>query len=316
MSRIHEALKKAELEARATAGLTDFCPPEREDAVGSEQKDLVLRLPEVADEINLTPVADFSPATSSLRFEDISASCAQVHWRPDPLSSVFGGKPSLNLQAAEQFRTLRSRLYQLRAENSMRVVLITSPLPGDGKTFVASNLAQAIVRQPDRRVLLIDSDLRSSRLHIPLGAPSVPGLGEYLGGAETEMAVIQHGQEGGLYFIAGGKPARNASELLSNGRFKNLIARTVSCFDWIIIDSPPCLPVADAFVIAGLCDGILLVLRAGATPSSAANRACQELRKRNLVGVVLNAVNEKTLAYGSYYGGGHYGQGVGDDSNR
>jgi protein-tyrosine kinase len=315
MSRIHEALKKAELDGSAASTLKDVRPLDREAAVASKQDGVVQLAAEVKNEINLPSVADFSQGTRSLRFEDISAKCAQGSWRPDPEMNVFV-KPSLNREASEQFRTLRSRLYHLRADNSMRVVLITSPISGDGKTFVANNLAQALVRQPDRRVLLIDADLRSSRLHTRLGAPAGPGLGEYLSGKADEMAVIQHGQEGGLYFIAGGTPANEASELLSNGRLKNLIERMTPCFDWIIFDSPPCLPVADASVLAGLCHGVLLVVRAGVTPSGAADKACQELRQRNLVGVVLNGADEKTLTYGSYYGGGTYGHVVGDDSDK
>jgi capsular exopolysaccharide synthesis family protein len=202
----------------------------------------------------------------------------------------------------------------LQAEKKLRVVLVTSAIANDGKTFVASNLAQVIVRQPDRHVLLIDADLRASNMHAVMGAAAAPGLSDYLSGTADEMAAIQHGREGGLYFIAGGKSASNASELLSNGRLKTLIENAASCFDWVIIDSPPCLPVADASVLAGFCDGILLVVRASATPLSAANKVARELQKRNLLGVVLNAVDEKTLTYGSYYGRGHYGSEVKDDS--
>ncbi len=307
MSRIHEALKKAELEGSAL-GVLNSRPSGPQTSVASKVEDPV----ELAG-ISL-PVAAGGPARGlSLRFEDIKESCAHVNWRPDSLKDVFA-EPGL--EAAEQFRTLRSRLYHLRAERPLRVILVTSPISGDGKTFVASNLAQAIVRQADRRVLLIDADLRSSLLHIPLGAPANPGLGEYLGGSADEMAVIQHGQEGGLYFIAGGKPVGNASELLSNARLKTLIERTAPCFDWIILDSPPCLPVSDATVIAELCDGILLVVRSGSTPSSAAHKAHHELRKRNVIGIVLNGVNEKVLTYGSYYGRGQYGQAASEDSTR
>jgi protein-tyrosine kinase len=298
MSRIHEALKKAELEAGA-ATLADLRPLERETNAVSHQEELV-PLVESKAGIALPQTVDFPKNTTVLRLEEISNGCMQVKWRPDPLTNVFENR-GLNPGAAEQFRKLRSRLYHLRAENSLRSLLITSPISGDGKTFVASNLAQAIVRQPDRRVLLIDADLRCSNLHKPLGAQAEPGLREYLSSAAEEMAVIQHGRESGLYFIAGGKPAGNASELLSNGRLKTLIERAASCFDWIIIDSPPCLPVADASVIAGFCDGTLLVVRADATPSSAAHKASQELQKTNFVGVVLNAVDEKTLSYQSYY---------------
>jgi len=312
MSRIHEALKKAELEA-ATA-LTDVRPPERPTSAASYQ-DEVKPLEEKKTGIVSPTKVDFPKGTTALRLEEVSKRCRQVRWHPNPATNVFASR-GFNPEAAEQFRTLRSRLYHLRDEASLRTVLITSPISGDGKTFVASNLAQAIVRQPDRRVLLIDADLRCSNLHKAFGAEPEPGLAEYLSGEAEEMAVIQHGQEGGLYFIPGGKPAPNASELLSNGRLKTLIEYSASCFDWIIIDSPPCLPDADPRMIAGLCDGTLLVVRAGSTPSSAAEKASQELQTTRFLGVVLNAVDEKTLVYGSYYGRNPYVGGISDDSTQ
>jgi protein-tyrosine kinase len=191
-------------------------------------------------------------------------------------------------------------------------------LPGEGKTFVTGNLAQAIVRQPDRRVLMIDSDLRCSRLHVPLGAPSNPGLTDYLRGEADEMAVIQHGQEGNLCFIPGGNEVTNPSELLLNGRMKTLLDRVTPVFDWVILDSPPCLPVADASVLAEFVDGILMVVRAASTPSHTAQRACQELKSRNLIGVVLNAMEEAD-AYGSHYYAGYgygYGRSVAEASQK
>ena len=306
MSRIHEALKKAGLEATTVSPPSEVRLPGRQTIVSPE--DHLVNLSHTS-----VPRPAETPQNAPLRFVDIEGSCARVEWHPDPQMNVFAN-PSQNGQAAEQFRTLRSRLYSLRSEKALRIILITSPLAADGKTFTASNLAQTIVRQPDRRVLLIDADLRSSRLHIPLGASVEPGLGEYLNGAADEMSVIQHGQEGGLYFIPGGKAVSNASELLSNGRFKNLLERTAPCFDWIIIDSPPCVPVADASMIAGFCDGIVLVVRSGSTPLSAARKACKELHNKKLIGVLLNAVDEKTLPYSSYYGRGTYGQATSDDS--
>ena len=307
MSRIHEALKKAELEGGAATALTDMRPPERQTSVASKRDD-VARLAEIR-----LPAPVVPQSTSALRLEDIRESSASVSWRPDPRMDVFAN-PAVNLQASEQFRTLRSRLYHLQAEKPLRVVLVTSPMSADGKTFVACNLAQAIARQPERRVLLIDADLRSPGLHVPLGAPAEPGLSEYLSGTANELTVIQHGAQGGLYFIAGGKTPSNASDLLSNGRLKSLLERTAPCFDWIIVDSPPCLPVADASVIAGLSDGVLLVVRASSTPSGAAHKACHELQKRNVIGVVLNAVDERTLTYGSYYGRRTYGHAPSNDS--
>jgi len=177
-------------------------------------------------------------------------------------------------------------------------------VPAEGKTFVTNNLAQAIVRQPDRRCLIIDADLRCSRLHVPLGAPPSPGLTDYLLGDADEVTVIQHDQEGNLCFIPGGKEVANPSELLLNGRLKVLLERVAPIFDWVILDSPPLLPVADASLLADHVDGVILVVRAAATPTVAAERACQELQGKKVVGVVLNAV-EQSHAYGSYYHAGY-----------
>jgi protein-tyrosine kinase len=311
MSRIHEALKKAELESSDDA-VTAVQPVDRQTSAPPSRADVsraadIVAHPRVKAEPSGRPVA--------LRFEDISEHCARPQWVPVPLENVFANK-TFGVEGAEQFRTLRSRLYQLREEKALRVLLVTSPISADGKTFVASNLARAIIRQSDRRVLLIDADLRCSSLHARIGAPASPGLGDYLSGTVDDMTVIQHGQEGGLYFIAGGKTTGNPSELLSSGRLKNLIDRVTPAFDWVIIDSPPCLPVADAMMVAELCDGVLLVVRAGTTPSKAAQKACHELKKRYVVGVVLNGVDEKALTYGSYYGRGGYGKAYSPDSIR
>jgi protein-tyrosine kinase len=235
-----------------------------------------------------------------LRFDDFRARCAHPAWTATPDLNVFN--PAYSPHGAEQFRTLRSRLYQLRSIRRLHTVLVTSSVSAEGKTFVASNLAQAIVRQHDRRVLLIDGDLRSSRLHARMGAPSTPGLSDYLRGDADEWAVIQQGPQEKLCLIPGGNLTSNPSELLSNGRLKILLDRVAALFDWVIIDSPPCLPVADANVLADFCDGLLLVVRAGSTAAATVQRARQELQGRNVVGVVLNAVTTDGLTYGSYYG--------------
>jgi len=284
MSRIHEALKRAESE-RATQ--TAEMPPLVEQPVRVMTEERVAA----------PAIAKGGP----IPFEELKAHCTRPHWHLNPSMNVFFD-PSLTSGAAEQFRTLRSRIYQLRDTQPLRTLLVTSPVPGDGKTFVTNNLAQSIVRQPDRRVLMIDGDLRASRLHLPLGAPKVPGLSDYLSGAYDEAAVIQQGQSNDLFFIPGGNAATNPSELLSNGRLKLLLDRVASAFDWVIFDSPPCLPVADASVIADLCDAVLLVIRAGATPMASAQKAMQELQGKTIAGVVLNVVAEGAFAYSSYYG--------------
>ena len=305
MSRIHEALKKAEQERAAVQSVDRVVLSADEGGALAATR---VNPPDGGAEPLQRSGAHSTLSANYLRFDDLRAHCAHPYWHLDPSVNVFFNA-SLSDHAAEQFRTLRSRLYQLRVAQQLRTLLVTSAVPGEGKTFVTGNLAQAIVRQPDRRVLIIDGDLRCSRLHVPLGAPPSPGLTDYLRGEADEMAVIQHGQEGNLCFIPGGNEVTNPSELLSNGRLKTLLDRVTPVFDWVILDSPPCLPVADASVLAELVDGVLMVVRAASTPSQTAQRACQELKGRNLVGVVLNAM-EEAETYGSHYYAG-YGYGYG-----
>src|SRR5271169_3877751 len=286
MSRIHEALKKAEQERAVMLPVDAAALPTESEEI---QANGGIRTQVAAANVHLKTSFIASPPGDYLRLDDLRARCSHLHWHLDPNINVFMNS-NINAHGAEQFRTLRSRLYQLLGTQPLRSILITSSLPGDGKTFLANNLAQAMVRQPDCRVLLIDADLRRSRLHIALGAPTSPGMTDYLQGKADEMAVIQHGQEGNLFFIPGGSEVVNPSELLSNGRLKLLLDRVSPVFNWVIVDSPPCLPVADSSILADLCDGVLLVVRAGSTPVEAAQRTHQKLEGRNVLGVVLNAV--------------------------
>jgi len=299
MSRIHEALKKAEQD-RATV-----------ETVGVGAAPPVKQITSRVDGGNATTGAridEGSVRTSDPRhcprFNDLQERCAKPQWRPDPNESIFS--PAQGTRAAEQFRMLRSRLFQLSSTQQLRTLLVTSSVAAEGKTFVTSNLAQAIVRQPDRRCLIIDADLRCSRLHELLGAPGTPGLTDYLRGEADELAIIQLSAEHNLCLIPGGNEVSNPSELLSNGRLKTLLDRVAPIFDWVILDSPPCLPVADASILADLCDGLILVVKARSTPLAVVQRAQQELQGRNIAGVVLNSVKESTLDYASYYAANYY----------
>jgi protein-tyrosine kinase len=319
MSRIHDALKKAEQERsllpeEKTLGnnVAVTTAADTRDSTGDASRSGFQPAPRVEQ----VAVSEVSPSSAPdyLRFGDLQQRCAHPTWNFDPNVNVFAN-PELSEHGAEQFRTLRSRLYQARTNQALRSLLVTSSVPGEGKTFVAVNLVQAIIRQPDRRALLIDADLRCPRVHAMLGAPSSPGLTDYLRGECDEIAVIQHGPEGNLCMIPGGSEVTNPSELLSNGRLEVLVQRLAPVFDWIVVDSPPCLPVADASILASICDGVLLVVKAGATPSAVAQRSSQELQGRNIVGVVLNAVGEAHLYNSEYYHAYRYGYSS-SDSNR
>src|SRR5260370_13012403 len=149
-------------------------------------------------------------------------------------------------RGAEEFRTLRSRPYHTREKMTLKNLLVTSALPKEGKSFTSANLAQVLVRQHGRRVLLIDADLRGPRLHMMLGTTSSPGLSDYLQGRSDEFSIMQRGPMENLFFIPSGDEISNPAELVANGRLKFLLQRVEALVDCIIIDSPPAVPASDA----------------------------------------------------------------------
>lgn len=290
MSRIYDALKKAEREKAASA---------------------VPEAPAGATK-NTAPVSDYPRGFHSVMADSLATSaaallrtleerCPKCSWNPDPKTVLFFHGQN-HMLGTEEFRTLRSRIYMTRKRQPLQKLLITSPLPREGKSFVAANLAAAMVHQPEHRVLLIDADLRSPRLHRSLGTPLTPGLSDYLSGEADEFSVVQRGCLDNFFFIPGGKSVPNPSELIGNRRLRLLLNRLTPAFDWIILDSPPALPVSDAKLLADLCDGVIVLILAGVTPFDLAQKACQEFRERQVLGVVLNRVAAGS-AYTSYYYG-------------
>jgi len=311
MSRIHEALKKAAQERSAQlakGGDTAFVELATAPTAPMSAA-TAATMPVREMEEAMAPTAAAPDAFTYLRYEDLVKKCTTPQWRIDGRLSVFEGNDDTQL-GAERFRTLRSRLYQIAGTRPLRRVMVTSSVPAEGKTFVAANLAQSIVRQPDRKVLLIDADLRASRLHQVLGAPRSPGLSDYLIGEADEFRVVQKGSDANLCFIPGGREVPNPSELLMNDRLKKLLELMTPLFDWIILDTPPVLPVHDASMMADVCDGVLFVVRAGMTDHEMAAKATAEFQDRNLLGVVLNRVED-----GAGYGGYYYGYPAGGEKD-
>jgi protein-tyrosine kinase len=302
MSRIHEALKKAELERSVSP--SDRSLGDLDHHPASSLAVEVATEPEAALPAAASPGSTAEADSAQLQFDEFKARCAKSSWRPDPKVQLFSGGDPFT-PGAEQFRTLRSRLYRIRESHPLNTILVTSAMPAEGKTLVSANLAKVLVQQRDCKVLLIEADLRAPRQCALLGAPEGRGLVDYLQGGAAEPDIIQKSQENDLYFIQAGKLISHPAELISNGRFKQLLTRVAGLFDWVIIDSPPILPVSDAAVLSVLCDGVLMVVRAGSTPAEVSQRACQELGDARIVGVVLNGV-EKSSAAGSYY---QYGYG-------
>jgi protein-tyrosine kinase len=292
MSRIHEALKKAEQDRAAIQGAA--AQPNLATAP-------VVGLPVFTEPAAGATAHPGMPALASpFSIESLLARCPQMEWKPDLGTMLFmNGDDSA--RGTEEFRTLRSRLHQLRERMPLKTLLVTSALPKEGKSFTSANLAQVIVRQHGRRALLIDGDLRGPRLHQLLGTTPGPGLSEYLQGKNDEFSIMQRGPIENLFFIPSGTGIEDPAELVGNGRLKILLQRVEHLFDWIIIDSPPAIPVSDASLLAKACDGVLMVVRSNATPSDLARKARQEFPDQALVGVVLNGTSEDAAPYARYY---------------
>ncbi len=298
MSRIHEALKKAEEEKanRAHSG-----PEVKAAEVAELPATTAEGMVPIVDEEPPAPGAVEAGSPDQLTLEELKSQVRKLHWNPNTKTMLFFGQGAY-LPGTEEFRTLRSRLHGVRAMQPLRTILISSSSPREGKSFIAANLAQILVLQPDQRALLIDADLRWSRLHLSLGAPATPGLSDYLGGGINELSIIQRGPLENLYFIPGGTHPANPSELIANGRLKDLLGRLAPLFDWVIIDTPPAMAVSDARVMAELCDGVLLVVSAGMEPFDAVQRTKQQFENKHLLGVVLNRAEPRTSYSYKYYG--------------
>jgi capsular exopolysaccharide synthesis family protein len=292
MSRIHEALKRAEQEKGKTPS------PEPE-----------VLAPETISTV-ATAVATPPPPPQREATPALLQSCRSPRWLGDT-SKLFFLASTNHSFATEQLRTLRSRLYQIRDRMPLKIVMVTSPMPAEGKTFLCANLAHAFMRQHERRILLVDADLRRSRLHSILGAPAEPGLTEYFRGEARLEDILQRGPQDNLYLIPGGKQSEHPAELLATNKLKDLLDRVAPLFDWIILDTPPAGPVSDPSIIADCCDGVLLVVNSGTTPHDMAQRVTQDLREKRLLGVVLNRAEPSDA--GSTYYANYYGYGTSGD---
>jgi capsular exopolysaccharide synthesis family protein len=295
MSRIHDALKRAEQE-RSTSTGTHVEPAFEQPEAPGEAMPMPVMQPGAGMMSNMG---------SGFTYESLLARCPQAQWTPDPRTMLFFQADDSRV-GAEEFRTLRSRLYQIREKMQLKNLMVTSALPKEGKSFVSANLAQVMVRQHGRRALVIDADLRNPGMHRHFGAPQTPGLAEYLLGECDEFSALQRGPMENLFFMPAGRVAGSAPELLANGRLKLLLQRVEPLFDWIIIDTSPVIPVSDSTLVAPHCDGILLVVRSNVTPSDMARRAREEFPDKLLLGVVLNGTMSEDVARSKYY----YGEAV------
>ncbi|GGH15360.1 CpsD/CapB family tyrosine-protein kinase [Paenibacillus segetis] len=203
---------------------------------------------------------------------------------------------------SEGYRILRTNIEFSTIDQNLQVIMVTSSKPNEGKSTTSANMAVAFA-QANKRVLLIDADLRKPSQHHIFGKSNRSGLTSALFKQKELGEVIQHSNTENLSVIHAGPTPPNPSELLSSKQMATLLATTREMFDVIIIDTPPILSVTDAQIVATQSDGVVLVIDSGKVKKDAALKAKAALGHVNakLIGVVLNNINRKHSDSYSYY---------------
>lgn len=204
--------------------------------------------------------------------------------------------------ASESYRTLRTNLQYSSFDENYKVIVVTSSEPGEGKSTTAGNLALSIA-QGDKKVALIDCDLRKPSLHKKFGLSNTAGLSDVIVGKEN-ISIVGHRYNNNLTVLTSGKIPPNPSEMLGSKSMKALIEALKKVFDYVILDTPPVQAVTDAQILSTRADGTLLVIRAEKTKKDSVINSVNLLKKvnANIIGTILNGVDAKSGSYYYYYG--------------
>lgn len=204
--------------------------------------------------------------------------------------------------AVEAFRALRTNVTFVGAERPVQFITLTSPGPGEGKSTTAVNLS-LVLAQAGSKTLLIDGDLRRSQVHRAFGLVQEPGLTDVLIGEAGLREAVRPEVASNLDVLPAGQSPPNPAELLGSDAMRRLVSELRRDYEYIVMDTPPSLPVTDAAVVASVADATILVLRSGETEESAAQRAVEQLRqvRARIAGAVLNCVSQRRDRYYSYY---------------
>ena len=227
--------------------------------------------------------------------------CKTIPFRPAPEAHLINPEEPHD-GASEEFRSLRTRLNHMQAQQDLKVIVCTSASPAEGKTFTACNLALAQA-QLEAPVLLADFDLRRPVVHQQFQCERTPGFSDFLLGEKSLEECIRRIEGTNLYLLPAGSPVRNPLELLNMRPVRYTLDAFRKVFNWVILDTPPLLFSADANLMATITDGILLVVRIGSTTYDSIVRAIQTLCENNVLGIVANGARAGELysKYTYYY---------------
>jgi capsular exopolysaccharide synthesis family protein len=283
MSRLFEALQRSEAE-RSGSPLPQVPSAATELLQAAEAGEL-----QTAEAAEL-PAGGMSPLLASNAAATTTVLEGLRSLQPFPAAD--GRLVSITQQdglGAEKFRLLGVRLRNMRATRQLKRILVTSTIPEEGKSVVADNLALVLARGGRTKTVLVEGDLRRPTLANRFGLGKLPGLVDALAGNKTLNEVIYQLEPSGLCCIPAGHPPENPLELMQSGRAAAALTALSQFFEWIIVDSPPVLPLADTILWSKLVDGVVLVAREGKTEKRQLQKGLELLDRSRLLGVVLNA---------------------------
>jgi capsular exopolysaccharide synthesis family protein len=243
-------------------------------------------------------------------FSDAERQAKELESADRPLLSVR--LPSANKQLVNSFkpysivtdayRSIRTGLLLSRAGSPPKLTLVTSAMRGEGKTVTAINTAMMLAHV-GARVLLIDSDLRRGTCHTALGMQPAAGLTELLIGAGDAEQLIQNSDFPNLSVLVRGTTPPNSTELIGSDRMRQLLGELAAKYDFVVVDSPPLIPVSDAMLLSTMVDGVVLVVDSSRTPKKQirAARTRLEYAGAKVFGFVVNRMHPKSFHYHYYY---------------
>ena len=206
----------------------------------------------------------------------------------------------------ESYNRLKDNILYYCSDGNCKVIQIESSIAGEGKTTLVSNLAVSLAMN-DKKVIVVDFDLRKARIHRPFKVSRDCGIGDYMAGEATKEQIIKH-TEFGVDIITRGKQIYNASLVLSSNKIKELIEELKEEYDFVLLDCPPVLIISDYINIARMADGVLFVVAAGYTKKTAVKEAFELVKRTGVkvIGAVMTFAEKNMQGY-SYYKYGKYG---------
>jgi len=307
MTRLSEALKKAAEETDppiettqeppATPSTWQFAPVETmhvpaESAFAPAQP-AALRRDSAGDAVGVTSAASFA---GPIRVGDADRNKLVID-------------PAVDPNVVEQYRQLAAVLHHAQKASGVRTVMVTSAMPSEGKTLTATNLALTLSQSYQRRVLLIDADLRRPRMREMFALPATEGLTDSLANTRGGRLPV-HQVSPTLWVLTSGRMLPDPMSMLVSPAMKQLIEDARDSFDWVVVDTPPIAILPDANLLSAMIDTALLVVSAESTPYPMVQRAASKIGPDRILGVVLNRAEKTGLTTYNYYGYRNYQHGA------